>query len=306
MSAPNPVYVPDDETKKWAETCLEETPDKPYTQEDLGFANTVWWNDKAEDWRIQEEMEVLILGDDNDFTDEAYSVQADDSIKYENFTELQVQLSCPPEWRHSLEDIAYTSGEGENNNKLTETNELFCDFKFTYIQEGQGKFSEKTKRYNKYHTGEFEYGKVYVPHGIINRKFTQELIDEIKGNPEKKFSGIVKYMGPNVEIPWRLEYSHELCHFDYEGREELSNDDEVWEKRKKELYDNWLITDGSQPWHDATMYDWKKKFHEKEYEPNNNADWYGRSPLHSIAGLGSEDELDKELNDEIAWFNPSM
>ena len=306
MSAPNPVYVPDDETKKWAETCLEEEPDEPYTEEELEFANTVWWNEKAEDWQIQEKIESLILGDKDDFTEEAYSVQAEESIKSENFADLQVQLSNPPEWRHSLEDIAYVSEIGENNNILSETDELFCDFKFSHIQEGKGKFCEKTKRWKKYHTGEFEYGKIFIPDGIIYKKFTKEMIDEVKAYPEKKFPGIVKYMGPNVEIPWRLEYSHELCHFEYEGRYELSNDDGAWEKRKSEIHDKWFIPEGSQPWHDATMYDWKKKFHSRAYEANNEAEWYGRDPLHAIAGLGTEEEVGDYLNDEVAWFNPRM
>ena len=304
MSAPNPVYVPDEETINWAEKCLDETPEEPLTQEEIQFANIVWWNDKAENWRIQEEIESLILGDDNDFTDEAYAIQAEDSIKSENFADLLVQMSQPPEFRHSLDDIAYVSVIGQNNNILTETEEVFCQFKFTHIEEGKGKKCEKTNRYKKYHTAEYELGKIFIPHGIVYKKLTSELIDDIKANPDKTFSGIVKYMGPNVEMPWRLEYSHELCHFEYEPRDELSNSDDAWEHRKKELYDKWYIPDGSQPWHDATMWDWRVKFYDLAYRTNNNAEWYGRDPLHAIAGLGTDEELEHAIGPK--WIIPSM
>ena len=78
MSAPNPIYVPDDETKKWAETCLEEEPDEPYTEEELAAARQF-----QEDIQNSLGIRVFIRKSDDDNTDP--STPSSSSAKSENF-----------------------------------------------------------------------------------------------------------------------------------------------------------------------------------------------------------------------------
>tara|TARA_B100001094_G_scaffold328126_1_gene387811 strand:+ start:2581 stop:3444 length:864 start_codon:yes stop_codon:yes gene_type:complete len=224
---------------------------QPASFDEILISDELWYQKLMEKEEEEAEIEEALYGPK--YPEDEFM---DDMDSHDN-SDLLCQLSRPPEHREykTAKDVGKLNnyggqwGEQKELNVLTETNEMWVIFNFSHIEEGKGKWCPKNKSWQKYHTAEFDYGKIYVPNSMVFKN----IYDKTKGDPEREFLGLIRFMGPHVEIPWRLQYAPELCHFEYTTPKAITGSSS---KLRAELYEkDWLITgDGSG--HRATMKMW--------------------------------------------------